>query len=142
VGTDIVANSLRAQGLPEPGHLTEAQLAGLLPPPARAGLAKAGQHPGNPSGAAIVTGLTVTRTAAVARKELADFRRSRFIVVTMAIFPVIFLAVPTATILARRASAVSPGLTWQLSLSLLYLLLVATAIFVPAGSLRMLQAVS
>jgi NAD(P)-dependent dehydrogenase (short-subunit alcohol dehydrogenase family) len=49
VGTDIVANSLRAQGLPEPGQLTEAQLAELLPPPARAGLAKAGLLPGNPS---------------------------------------------------------------------------------------------
>jgi NAD(P)-dependent dehydrogenase (short-subunit alcohol dehydrogenase family) len=49
VGTDIAANSLRAQGLPEPGQMTEAQLAELLPPPVRSGLAKAGLLAENPS---------------------------------------------------------------------------------------------
>ncbi|HEY0717130.1 MAG TPA: SDR family oxidoreductase [Streptosporangiaceae bacterium] len=49
VGTDIVANSLRARGLPGPGQMTGAQLAELLPPGARAGLAKAGLLPENPS---------------------------------------------------------------------------------------------
>jgi NAD(P)-dependent dehydrogenase (short-subunit alcohol dehydrogenase family) len=31
VGTDIIANSLRARGLPEPEQLSDAQLAGLIP---------------------------------------------------------------------------------------------------------------
>ena len=32
VGTDIVANSLRARGLPEPEHMSDAQLEELIPP--------------------------------------------------------------------------------------------------------------
>jgi NAD(P)-dependent dehydrogenase (short-subunit alcohol dehydrogenase family) len=40
VGTDILANSLRAHGLPEPGQMSDAQAEGLIPP--RAGRA----HPG------------------------------------------------------------------------------------------------
>jgi NAD(P)-dependent dehydrogenase (short-subunit alcohol dehydrogenase family) len=45
VGTDIVANSLRARGLPEPEHMTDAQLAELIPPAAQAGLIRAGALP-------------------------------------------------------------------------------------------------
>ncbi|MGH3300522.1 MAG: SDR family NAD(P)-dependent oxidoreductase [Streptosporangiaceae bacterium] len=42
VGTDIVANSRRALGLPEPEAMTAAQLEHLIPPGARAGLVRAG----------------------------------------------------------------------------------------------------
>ncbi len=42
VGTDIVANSLRARGLPEPEHMSDAQLEELIPRDARAGLVSAG----------------------------------------------------------------------------------------------------
>ena len=42
VGTDIVANSLRARGLPEPEHMSDAQLEELIPRDARAGLVRAG----------------------------------------------------------------------------------------------------
>jgi NAD(P)-dependent dehydrogenase (short-subunit alcohol dehydrogenase family) len=45
VGTDIVANSLRAHGLPEPELMSEAQLAELIPPDAQAGLIRAGALP-------------------------------------------------------------------------------------------------
>jgi hypothetical protein len=45
VGTDIVANSLRARGLPEPEAMTDAQLADLIPPDAQAGLISAGALP-------------------------------------------------------------------------------------------------
>ena len=45
VGTDIVANSLRARGLPEPEAMTDAQLADLIPPDAQAGLIRAGALP-------------------------------------------------------------------------------------------------
>jgi NAD(P)-dependent dehydrogenase (short-subunit alcohol dehydrogenase family) len=42
VGTDIIANSLRARGLPEPEHMSDAQLEELIPPDARARLISAG----------------------------------------------------------------------------------------------------
>ncbi len=42
VGTDIIANSLRARGLPEPEQMSDAQIEELIPADARAGLTKAG----------------------------------------------------------------------------------------------------
>jgi NAD(P)-dependent dehydrogenase (short-subunit alcohol dehydrogenase family) len=42
VGTDIIANSLRARGLPEPEDMSDAQLAELIPPDAQAALIRAG----------------------------------------------------------------------------------------------------
>jgi NAD(P)-dependent dehydrogenase (short-subunit alcohol dehydrogenase family) len=42
VGTDIVANSLRARGLPVPEHMSEAQLEELIPADAQAKLVSAG----------------------------------------------------------------------------------------------------
>ncbi len=42
VGTNIVANSLRARGLPEPEQLTDAQVAELIPGDAQAELIRAG----------------------------------------------------------------------------------------------------
>jgi hypothetical protein len=45
VGTDIVANSLSARGLPEPQAMTDAQLADLIPPGAQARLISAGALP-------------------------------------------------------------------------------------------------
>ena len=42
VGTDILANSLRAQGLPAPENMSDAQIQELIPPDAQAGLIRAG----------------------------------------------------------------------------------------------------
>jgi NAD(P)-dependent dehydrogenase (short-subunit alcohol dehydrogenase family) len=42
VGTDIVANSMRARGLPEPEQMSDAQVQELIPPDAQAKLVKAG----------------------------------------------------------------------------------------------------
>ncbi len=42
VGTDIIVNSLRARGLPEPEHLTDSQLEELIPLGVRADLIRAG----------------------------------------------------------------------------------------------------
>jgi len=42
VGTNIVANSLRARGLPEPEHLSDAQVQELIPRDAQAKLISAG----------------------------------------------------------------------------------------------------
>jgi NAD(P)-dependent dehydrogenase (short-subunit alcohol dehydrogenase family) len=49
VGTDIVANSRRARGMPEPEAMSEEMLDELLPPAARAGLVKAGMLPADAS---------------------------------------------------------------------------------------------
>ncbi len=45
VGTNIVANSFRARGLPDPEHMTDAQVQELIPPDAQAKLASAGLLP-------------------------------------------------------------------------------------------------
>jgi NAD(P)-dependent dehydrogenase (short-subunit alcohol dehydrogenase family) len=42
VGTDIIANTRRAHGLPEPGDMTDVELAERIPPDARAALIRAG----------------------------------------------------------------------------------------------------
>jgi NAD(P)-dependent dehydrogenase (short-subunit alcohol dehydrogenase family) len=42
VGTDIIANSFRARGLPLPEQMSDAQVDELIPPDARAGLVRAG----------------------------------------------------------------------------------------------------
>ena len=42
VGTDIIANSLRARGLPDPEHMSDAQVEELIPRDAQAHLIKAG----------------------------------------------------------------------------------------------------
>ena len=49
VGTDIVANSRRAFGLPEPSEMSDAQLEELIPPGAQARLARAGLLPAGAS---------------------------------------------------------------------------------------------
>jgi ABC-2 type transport system permease protein len=74
--------------------------------------------------------ISTTRIGAVVRKELRDYRRNRMIVVTMAVMPFVFLAVPVATIFAIPASAASPALDKRLGLSLLYMLVIP--VFVPA----------
>jgi NADP-dependent 3-hydroxy acid dehydrogenase YdfG len=45
VGTDIVANSIRARGLPEPGLMSDAQVAELFPPDVQAKVVSAGLLP-------------------------------------------------------------------------------------------------
>jgi ABC-type Na+ efflux pump permease subunit len=74
--------------------------------------------------------ISTTRIGAVIRKELTEFRRSRFILSTMVIFPVLFLITPTATILASKAAANSTKLDNQVGLSLMFLLLIP--VFIPS----------
>ncbi|MEZ0070209.1 ABC-type Na+ efflux pump permease subunit [Streptacidiphilus sp. MAP12-20] len=61
---------------------------------------------------------------AVVRKELTEFRRNRFILSTMAVFPVLFLISPTATILASKAAVNSQKLDTQVGASLMILMLI------------------
>ena len=54
--------------------------------------------------------INAARIGAVIRKELTEFRRTRFVMATMAVIPVIFLAAPTAAILSIRQSTPSAAL--------------------------------
>ena len=44
---------------------------------------------------------SVTRTGAVIRKELTEFRRNRLIVITAGVLPLIFLIESTVSLLAK-----------------------------------------
>jgi NAD(P)-dependent dehydrogenase (short-subunit alcohol dehydrogenase family) len=50
VGTDVIVNSLRARGLPEPEQMSDAQIEELMPVEARAGLISAGMLTEDASG--------------------------------------------------------------------------------------------
>jgi hypothetical protein len=52
--------------------------------------------------------LSRRRVGAILRKELRDYRRNRYMLVTMAIIPVIFLVQPVAYVLSLPASASVP----------------------------------
>ncbi len=68
--------------------------------------------------------ISAARIGAVVRKELTEFRRSPLIVGTMAVLPVIFLVVPTVTILSQGASEGHAALQKVVGFALLYLLLI------------------
>ncbi|HYM14151.1 MAG TPA: ABC transporter permease subunit [Dehalococcoidia bacterium] len=75
--------------------------------------------------------LNATRVRAIVRKELQDYRRNRSIVMTMAVMPVAFVALPIASIFSLPAAAASATLDRRIGLSLLYMLLIPT--IVPAA---------
>jgi ABC-2 type transport system permease protein len=73
---------------------------------------------------------SASRIGAVVRKELAEFRRNRFIVATAAILPVLFLVSPTASVLSVKAQVLSTGLDRRVDASLFIPLLIP--VLVPA----------
>jgi ABC-type transport system involved in multi-copper enzyme maturation permease subunit len=75
--------------------------------------------------------LDTIHVRSVVRKELREYRRNRFIIVTMAVMPVFFLALPIVNIFTLQASVSSPMLDKRLGLSLLYMLLIPA--IVPAA---------
>jgi ABC-2 type transport system permease protein len=77
-----------------------------------------------------MTGLDTSRIRAVVRKELRDYRRNRFIVVSMGVLPAVFLALPIADIFSLPASLSSARLDKLIGLSLLFMLLIP--VLVPA----------
>lgn len=72
----------------------------------------------------------IARVRAVTRKELAELRRNRLIVVTAVMLPVIFLIGPTATILSIKASALGATLGKRVDYALFLPLMVS--VLVPA----------
>ena len=74
--------------------------------------------------------MSAARIGAVIRKELTEFRRNRFILVTAAILPIVFLVSPTAQILAIKSTALSTVLQKRVETGLFLPLLIP--VFVPA----------
>lgn len=65
-----------------------------------------------------------TRIRAIFAKELRDYRRNRFIMVTMALMPAIFSVLPIVDIFALPAVKASAALDKRIGLSLLYMLII------------------
>ncbi|HWD96948.1 MAG TPA: ABC transporter permease subunit [Acidimicrobiales bacterium] len=69
--------------------------------------------------------LDLPRVVAVVRRELLDYRRKRSIVVSMLIFPVLFLVEPVVAIFVAPPSGSTSSLDNAVILPLLYMLLMA-----------------
>jgi len=69
-----------------------------------------------------------TRIRAIFVKELRDYRRNRFIMVTMALMPVLFIVLPIVDIFAIPVSAASAALDKRIGLSLLYMLIIPATV--------------
>ena len=72
--------------------------------------------------------INTARVGAVIRKEFAEIRRNRLILVTACILPIIFLVEPTVEILLIKASATSATLAARVDTSLFLPLLVPVLI--------------
>jgi ABC-2 type transport system permease protein len=70
------------------------------------------------------------RVAAIAVKELRDYRHNRFVIGTMAFLPVLFIVAPMVQLLVAPAVAARSQLNSRVGLSLLYLLVIPA--FVPS----------
>ncbi len=65
-----------------------------------------------------------TRVRAILVKELRDYRNNRFVIGTMAVLPVLFIALPIVQLLTVSVAAANSKLDARVGLSLLYLLLI------------------
>lgn len=72
-----------------------------------------------------------SRVGAIFRKELRDYRRNRFVMASMAVLPVIFVALPMIQLFRINVSMSSAGIDLHIGLSLLYLLAIPT--FIPSA---------
>jgi ABC-type transport system involved in multi-copper enzyme maturation permease subunit len=69
-----------------------------------------------------------SRVRAILQKELRDYRRNRFIVLTMSILPLIFIAAPTVQLFSINSSITSSKLDTRIGISLLYMLILPAII--------------
>lgn len=68
--------------------------------------------------------LSTARIRAIVRKELRDYRRNRFIAITMTIMPLIFVVLPVVDLFTLSASTPAGKLDRFVGLTALYLLLI------------------
>lgn len=64
------------------------------------------------------------RVSAIVRKELRDYRRNRYVILTMAFFPLLFVILPTIQLLLINASTSNAKLDAHIGISLLYMLMI------------------
>ena len=74
--------------------------------------------------------LSATRVRAVLVKEFRAYRRNKFILYTMMLLPVVFLAAPITTILNLPATA--PEARVQVAVGVIFLLMLLVPVIVPA----------
>ena len=72
--------------------------------------------------------MSLQRVGAVMRKEARDFRRNRFVIVTMAVMPFIFLITPMITLFRIPASASGPQIRAAVGVMSLLMLIVPIVI--------------
>ncbi len=63
------------------------------------------------------------RVGAIAQKELRDYRRNRFVMLSMSALPLLMLAIPIVQLFAVNVSSTSPRFNARIGLSLLYMLI-------------------
>ncbi len=68
------------------------------------------------------------RVGAIVRKELRDYRRNRFVVLTMSFLPLIFIVAPVIQLFTIKASITSAKFDARIGLSLLYMLILPAII--------------
>jgi ABC-type transport system involved in multi-copper enzyme maturation permease subunit len=71
------------------------------------------------------------RVGAIFKKEIRDYRHNRFIVMTMAMLPLIFITLPVIEVITINAAASSSKLGTRIGLALLYMLLIPA--FLPSA---------
>jgi ABC-type Na+ efflux pump permease subunit len=64
-----------------------------------------------------------TRVGAILQKELRDYRRNRFVILTMAMLPLIFLVLPMVQLFTANVAISSSKLDLRVGISLLYMLI-------------------
>jgi ABC-2 type transport system permease protein len=69
-----------------------------------------------------------TRVGAIVRKELRDYRRNRFVIVTMTMVPIAFIIAPMIQLFAANATAGNAHLTTRIGLSLIYMLVIPVSV--------------
>jgi ABC-type Na+ efflux pump permease subunit len=69
-----------------------------------------------------------TRVGAILRKELRDYRRNRFVIVTMTIVPIVFIIAPMIQLFAANATAGTANLNTHIGLALIYMLVIPVSV--------------
>jgi ABC-type transport system involved in multi-copper enzyme maturation permease subunit len=64
------------------------------------------------------------RVVGIVQKELRDYGRNRFVILTMAVLPLIFIIVPVVELLVIKVSVASSKFDTRIGLALLYMLVI------------------
>src|SRR5215467_714579 len=68
------------------------------------------------------------RVGAIVHKELRDYRRNRFVFVTMTMVPIAFIIAPMIQLFAANATASTAQLNARIGLSLIYMLVIPVTV--------------